>query len=80
MSIKLRNAVAATLVVVLGSSVLANREWVIYLDHGGPWARPQAQQEVFFASADPTTASQSGPVAQGRQLEEALEAMGIVVD
>jgi hypothetical protein len=80
MSRKLRNAVVAASVVVLGSSVLANRDWMIFLDYGGSWVRPQVQQETLFASVDATPGSPTRPMAIEQQLEEALEALGIVVD
>jgi hypothetical protein len=80
MNSRLRDIVAALLVLALGSLVLANRESVVYLDHGGSWVRSQAPQEVLFASANPTLAGQAGPMANEQQLKEALEAMGIVVD
>lgn len=80
MSSRLRNCVVACLVVVLGSSALSNRDWLVFLDYGGPNFAGQATQEMMLVSANPARDWEEEALPSDLELKRALEALGILVD
>jgi hypothetical protein len=80
MSSRLRNCVVAGLAVVLGSSALSHRDWLIFLDYGGPSFAGQATQEMMLVSAVPARDWQEEGLSSDQELKWALEALGIQVD
>jgi hypothetical protein len=80
MSSRLRNGLVAFLAVVLGSSALSSRDFIIFLDYGGPNVDRPARQEMMFVSAVPALHGQEVVAPGDQALKRALEALGIWVD
>lgn len=80
MSSRLRNGLVAFVAVVLGSSALSSRDFIIFLDYGGPNVDRPARQEMTLVSANPALHWQEAGAASDLELKRVLEALGIWVD